>query len=398
MLTAAPELRFSGVRAFRAIDEVDAAAWDAIVPPDALQLRHAFVRACEHAGVADAVYRHLMVYRAGELVGVASVFRMDVPLELLCPPALRALVRGVRRLWPTFLRPTLLLCGLPVSAGRPCIAFRSPDDAPYVLRVLAAHLERTAAELGARLLCCKEFSPAEAAHMDGLLARGWFRAHSLPTFRLALPWRTPAAYRAALRAGYRRQLRTTARAGGLAGLTVRTTRPNDADWQRFFPLYEQVMARAPHQLERLNLAFFRNLGAYLPGHVRMVLVERGEALVAAAVLLESGQLTTFFMAGIDYATAGEGEAYPNLVAAVVSEAIAAGTGLLELGQTSDALKTRLGAVPEPRWLYFRHRGRVAHALFRLAAPLLFPPTHVPERRVFRSDRLQQSRAVIQEVT
>ncbi len=124
-----PADALTGARAFRRIEEIDAAAWDALVPPDELQLRHAFVRACQDADVEGAEYRHLLVDRAGTLVGIASVFRMDVRLELLGPGFLRALGPAVRRVYPSFLRPTLLLCGLPVSAGRPCIAFRSPADA-----------------------------------------------------------------------------------------------------------------------------------------------------------------------------------------------------------------------------------------------------------------------------
>ena len=86
-----PADAFTGVRAFRLIEEADAATWDALVPTDELQLRHAFVRACQDARVEGAEYRHLLVYRDGAVVGIASVFRMDVRLELLGPAFLRSL-------------------------------------------------------------------------------------------------------------------------------------------------------------------------------------------------------------------------------------------------------------------------------------------------------------------
>ena len=381
---AAAPLGYTGVRACRRIEEVPEAEWDSVVARDELQLRHAFVRACQDAGVADAEYRHLTVYREGMLVGIASVFRMDVRLELLCPGFLRSVIEAFRRWRPSFLRPTLLMCGLPVSAGRPCIAFRAPADAPFVIRAVAEYMEQASVELGARLLCFKEFRPEESELLSPLCEHGYFRACSLPAYRMALPWNSFADYVAGMRTGYRRQVTVTLRAGRRAGFRTRICPDPALEWEQFFPLYEQVMDRARFQLERLNLAFFRNLARYLPGATRMIAIERGDDLVAAAVLLETPGLTTFFMTGIDYERNRPGEAYPNLVTAVVEEAIRAGTGQLELGQTSGALKSRLGAKPEERFIYFRYRTRWAHALFRAAAPLLFPASPGEARRVFRT--------------
>jgi len=371
------------VRAFRSIAEIAAAEWDSIVPPDELQLRHAFVRACQEADLEHAEYRHLLVYRDGELVGVASLFGMTVRLELLCPGFLRSLIEAGRRLHPRFLRPTVLFCGLPVSAGRPCLAFRTPADAPFVLAQVARSMESAASEMGARLLCFKEFRPAEAEQLDALREHGYFRAFSLASFRMALPWRSFGEYLDRMRAGYRRQARATLRNASAAGLRCRIAVGEESDWERFFALYEQVMDRARFQLERLNLAFFRNLARYLPGRVRTITMERGDDVLAAAVVLETPGLTTFFMTGIDYRRDGAVLAYPALVTEIVADAIRAGTGCIELGQTSPALKSRVGGVAEPRYVYFRYQSRWAHGLLRLTAPLLFPENSAPPRRVFR---------------
>jgi len=374
----------SGVRAFRRIGEVDAAEWDSIVPPDELQMRHAFVRACEEAEVEQAEYRHLLVYRSGVLVGIASLFTMRVRLELLCPSFLRSVILAGRRIHPGFLRPRLLFCGLPVSAGRPCLAFRAPTDAPYVLAQVSAFMEHAAAELDAALLCFKEFRPAEAALVDVLRQHGYFRAFSLMSFGMTLPWQSFGHYLAAMRAGYRRQTNATLRSSRVAGLRCRVAPGTGTDWDRFFPLYDQVMDRAQFQLERLNQRFFESLARHLPGAIRTITIEQGDEPLAVAVVLETPRLTTFFMTGIDYRRNGAVAAYPRLVTEVVAEAIRAGTGALELGQTSPALKSRLGGLPEPRYLYFRYRSRWAHALFRLTAPVLFPENSALARRVFRA--------------
>jgi hypothetical protein len=75
--------------------------------------------------------------------------------------------------------------------------------------------------------------------------------------------------------------------------------------------------------------------------------------------------------------------YENLVTEVVREAINSGATHLEMGQTSAPLKSRLGAVASPRWIFLRHRSGAWHRALRALSPLLFPSAAVIERRVFR---------------
>jgi len=153
---------------------------------------------------------------------------------------------------------------------------------------------------------------------------------------------------------------------------------------RIFPLYEQVMDRAEFQLERLNQRYFENLDEYLGAQSRAILLERGEQLIACAIVLYTPRQLTFLLAGIDYARNRECHAYPALVGEVVAEAIRSGAEGLELGQTSYAVKCRLGAQLTERHLYFKYRARLGHAVFRTAAGVLFPTMDIPDRRVFRA--------------
>jgi len=105
--------------------------------------------------------------------------------------------------------------------------------------------------------------------------------------------------------------------------------------------------------------------------------------LAVAIVLFAGRLATFLVAGLDYRAPREWQVYPNLVVEVVAEAIRSGASRLELGQTSYPLKSRLGAVAEPRFLYLRHRNPLSHLLLRGAAEFLFPQYDYPTRRVFR---------------
>jgi len=361
----------------------DPQAWDAVGTSDDLQSTHRFVRACEDSGVERADYRHVMVWDAEGPAAVASFSRMLVSLDLLSTGLTRAAIRAARRLRPGFLRVPLVFGGLPVSFGRSCLRVRPGADLGRILPALHGVAERFAAETGAPMVCFKEFDAAEAARLGPLAALGYVRASSLPSCRLALGWPSFDAYVTALRSGYRRQLLASLRARARERLSVRVVDDWLADCPRIFALYEQVMDRAPFQLERLNLAFFEQLATRLHGEAKAILIEREGTAVAAALMLFSPRLATWLLAGIDYSVNRRCQAYLNVVAEVVRAAIASGAPALEMGQTSYDLKGRMGAVAEPRALLLRYRSRFGHALLRAGCDLLFPVPDVRARRVFR---------------
>jgi len=372
------------IRAFSDIAEVEPSAWNAIVAADDLQASHAFVSVCQRAGVEHAAYRHVMVYRHNQLVAIASLSRMDVHVDLLTKGLARTAVRWVRRLRPNFLVVPVAFCGLPVSFGQSCLRLAPDADQATVLPLLARELEQFAADSRAELLCFKEYEQAQRASMSPLSGAGYFRAPSLPSCRLAIRWRSFDEYVGALRAGYRRQVRASLRVQAARGLTCRVVEDFGPECHRIFGLYEQVMDHAQFQLERLNLVFFAELNSRLGEKSGAILLERDGGLVAAAVLLYAPHVITFLLAGIDDAANRQCAAYPNLVTAVVAEAIRRGATHLEMGQTSYDLKLRLGAEPSDRDIYLKFPGRLQHTMLRAGAPILFPVTRPAVRRALRA--------------
>jgi hypothetical protein len=376
------------LRVHRHIAEIDPAEWDALVPAEEIQMSHRFIRLCQDSRVENAEYRHVVVEDATGACAVASCSAMRVRLDLLAPRPVRAPMRGLRRFLPSFMIVPVLFCGLPVSFGRPCLRFRqapplSTGHRSRVLRLLSGLMHDLARELGVSLICFKEFAPEESAEVSELAELGYRRAPSLPSYRLPIRWPSFPAYLAAMRAGYRRQLRQARAGAGAAGLSFRSVEDFSAECPAIFELYRQVMERVEFQLERLNLDFFERLNRDLAGESRAILAERDGRLVCAAILLQRGAQAAFLLAGVDDARSRETGAYVNLVAEVVADAIRRGAKVLEMGQTSAALKTRFGAHETSRDLYLRGTTPGIDRVLRLAGPLLFPSRHAPVRRVFR---------------
>lgn len=371
------------VRILRHIDEVEPAEWDSIIAEDDLQATHRFVKACQDSKVEDAEYRHVLVYEGQRLLGVASTSVMHVSLDVLATGVTRRVIRWIRSKAPGFLRLPVLFCGLPVSFGNSCLRFAPGADPAPVIRAVAAEMEDFAHSAGVGLLCFKEFSPPFAPLLTPLAGHGYFQAPSIPFCSLRVPWRSFDDYLASMRTSYRRQIRASLRLGQAQGIQLRYVDDFEEHCPAIFSLYEQVMERAPYQLERLNLEFLRRLNAYLGAQSRALLVERDGRLLAAAILLYSPRALTFLIAGIDYALNREHAAYLNLVTELVAEAIRAGKSELELGQTSYRLKGRMGAYTTERDLYIHHRTPLWHGLMQASSRLLFPVQQMPPRRVFK---------------
>lgn len=371
------------VRIFRNIQGVEPALWDSLMRPEDILMSHRFVKSCQNSGVADAEYWHLTVFEGSVLQCVASLSEMNVSIELLSGNVTRATARIIRKVKPRFLQVPVLFCGLPVSFGQPCLRLRSDAPVSSILGAIASQMETIARQRDIPLLCFKEFDPRLAAETEPLCGLGYFRVPSLPSCSLPLRWRSFEDYVASMRSAYRRQIRSTIRTREASGLEVRVLEDFGGRLESIFALYGNVMDRAAHQLERLNRSFFEELNGNLGVQARAITLEHEGDVLAAAIVLHTPALAIFLLAGIDYSRNHQYQSYPNIVLAVVAEAIRSGARRLEMGQTSYALKSRMGALLVPRYLYLRHRSSFGHSLLKRASGWLYPAVNAPDRRVFR---------------
>jgi predicted N-acyltransferase len=370
------------IRVYRDISHVAAAEWDSVLGPDDLLMSHRFVQACQQARIEDAAFWHLLISKNDEIIGVATLHRMFVNLALFTNGMTRKLVDQLKGRWPGFLRLPVLFCGLPVSCGQPCLKIRAGAQFEQACSAVVEIMEQVAATTSTQLLCFKEFDPDAIERMDFVLTRGYFRTFSLPSCSMSLMWDSFSSYLAGMRASYRRQVRSSLRARREAGLRIHRLEKNAADSETIFALYRQTILRARQRLETLNPEFFKLLTLSLSQQTEVILIELDGRPLAMALMLFTGNVATFLFAGMDDRRQPQWQIYQNLLVEVVAASIDAGARRLELGQTSYAMKSRLGAEESPRYLYLRYRGLLKHSLLRGFSPILFPQYRYPRRRVF----------------
>lgn len=370
------------IRLYRDINDVAPAEWDSVLGSDDLLMSHRFIRACQQARIEDASFWHLVISKGDEVVGIATLHRMFVNLELLSSGLTRKLIDHVKGQWPGFCRLPVLFCGLPISCGEPCLKISSAADFDEICAAVVEVMEDVASDTATQLLCFKEFAPEAVGRMDFVLSRGYFRTFSLPSCYLSLTWNCFSSYLESMRAPYRRQVRASLRARRETGLRVHRLDAGATHSETIFALYNQTILRAQQRLEILNPEFFHLLNTCLGEQVKVILIELEESPLAMAVVLFTGNVATFLFAGMEEERRPQWQLYQNLLTEVVAIAIERGVKRLELGQTSYAMKSRLGAQESPRYLYLRYRGYVKHSLLRGFSPVLFPQRKYPERRVF----------------
>jgi hypothetical protein len=201
-------------------------------------------------------------------------------------------------------------------------------------------------------------------------------ARALPTVVLEPLCRTWEAYLGSMRADYRRRVKRIL--AGSGRLTIGTASCNTFS-TKHHELYRQVWASSDAKLEKLNLDFFR----MLPGEFHMITAHLDSRLVGWAIVLETAEGVDFFLGGIDYEDNQEQTVYRRLLVEIVRRGIESGAGRIDLGQTAEVPKMRLGGACQTRHMGFTHGNPFLRFLLNHASGLLEYRRRVPEPHVFR---------------
>lgn len=349
-----------------------------------------FLATVEHAFRTQGRFFHALVYdESARPQAWASVCSFPVDVVTLAGRGIQSAVGGIRVLLPRLGLVRTLFAGLPVSLGQSHLAISPDADPEAVLAALDAALVEIAARERAWLVVWKEFDAATTARLGPtLLARGYRRAESPVMHELEARFADFHDYCAALTSHYRNDIRRSERKFRASGFRV--VHLHDADEIRrvYTPdvhrLYEAVVARSTVKLEVLPFEFFRELVRQFPDLVSLTVVFDRDRVVAFNWGMMDGGVHHYLFCGMDYGVAREADLYFNLMYRQLDHALRQRPERIEVGQTADAFKARLGCRPSPRY-FFAKAGRFATRLaLRHGFRLFFPDRPpVPAYEVFR---------------
>jgi hypothetical protein len=298
------------------------------------------------------------------------VFRFDVPLDLVLPPALARLILSLARGPLRYLGHQRTLFIGNVAGEKGCLGLISGIDLGDVAGFVHREARALADRLGAPMLVWKDFPDSDRVAMDSLTTAGHvFRMPSYPGTRIDVARGGYGEFLSAARSDRRHKIRSKLRRGKAAVATRSSVeiRPNDASLDAMFALFEQTRARATTTFETLTPEFFRQIATSEVARFIVLRHASSDQILAFMLVLSLGRHAVNQFIGLDYACAEAGHLYFQVFETAYDWAAESGAEVLFSGQTGYMAKLDLGHRLIPLWNYCEHRSRIVNAAFRKGA-------------------------------
>lgn len=211
---------------------------------------------------------------------------------------------------------------------------------------------------------------------EDYLPEKFLNLRTLPTIVLNLPFGSMEEYEGSLRHPYRRRLHR---------IKEKFTEVDAVDSsclafnEEHYALYLQVMKTTTTKLEILKAEVFK----YLPAEFELTTYYSNGKMLFWHILCLDKELMYYFMCGMNYALRDQFHIYNNSLFEIISTAMKNNYSRLDLGQTAEIAKTRIGGVPDERRMFMFHRNKMVMSLLRLFQGLIAYSKHTELPKVFK---------------
>jgi hypothetical protein len=355
---------------FSTADELPQPLWEACFR--APQERRWWYEAIQKGGMEAQFAFHYgrITDASGADVGIVPTFVMNVPMELVAPPAAMRVIRALGPLGRPFLHQRTLFVGNVAGEGG-AIGLLPGVKMGDVARDVSAALWRLRRKVGARLVVWKDFLPEQTDELrPALSAMGYFEMVSYPATLLSLPAQGgEEAYVKGLSSDYRYKLRKKMKASR-ASVPLRADAlrgPTPAELDEIWALFWQTYKRGTTKFEEFNRKVFENFALHPGSHFLTLRREDTNAMVAFMLLTEEGDHWVNRFIGMDYDAPKELFLYYRLFVAAVEYCARHWRPHLLSGQTGYRAKLELGHDLIPLVNFTRHRNPLLHWVYAKVA-------------------------------
>jgi len=202
---------------------------------------------------------------------------------------------------------------------------------------------------------------------------------TLPTIVLTNHFSSWEDYLGRMRADYRR--RVSHCAAPFSEIQVKPLACSCFDGE-MYGQYLAVLKRSKGKLETLSLEFFQNL----PASFHLTACYSADVLVGWYLTTTYHRKFYFFLGGVDYRLNRRFNTYFNLLLHVVSEGVERKAATIDLGQTAETPKLRMGGRLVEKTMAGTHSNKLMSKLMKAAKPLLEYAAATTETHVFKETR------------
>lgn len=199
---------------------------------------------------------------------------------------------------------------------------------------------------------------------------------ALPTVLFRNSFQSWDDYLAALRSDYKRRLLKISRPFlEIKKVTLPCSQFNNTMYEQ----YINVLKKSNAKLEVLSHDFFKNL----PSPFKLTAFYSETILVGWFITTSTKNKFYFFLGGVDYGLNKKFNTYLNLLFEVLREGIEHKAEIIDLGQTAEIPKTRLGGIIEEKYMTSYHSNNLLNSLIRLGSGFLEYSRIVSKTNVFK---------------
>lgn len=342
-----------------------------------------FLKCIELSMSTNSMFYYVQIYDpAGKPVAGAalSTFSIDMLASGDAKPGPVASV--IRKVFPGFLKPLLLICGLPISIGDNFLVIRPEADQKKILALLDKTMNELAGEIGAEMIMFLDTYQNAFGGPDYLSELEYKKRPTDHMYSFLPQFSDFPDYLKGLKSKYRGNIKRSETTFSQAGYTITHYFKKEEQLalydQHCYSLYKQVVGNSDQQFEILPYEFFIELIKNNEGKITLTVAEKDGVAGGYIFSIKSPERFVFLFIGMDYSIKSEISLYNNLIYNVLDLALKEKPEVIQVGQTANTFKARLGCYPEPINLYVKYRTVHTKLMGLLLDEEIFSPVSAPE--------------------
>lgn len=201
------------------------------------------------------------------------------------------------------------------------------------------------------------------------------RGFTFPSYRLKIHWNTFNEYIQSMRSNYRYRFLKSIKK--FSPVKTEILNDNNLFDVELYKLYEAVFNRSKGKLEKLSLDFFKNYPSKI---IKFTIA--GQA-IAFVQLVENDNELIFLLGGFNHSLNKQYDLYINILLYIINYGIDKGFDFIELGQTADETKSKLGSIKQTKLMYVYHSNFIINAIMKILIDKFTPIEYGVSHNVFK---------------
>ncbi len=355
-------------------------------------LESSFLEALEHSPPSGASYRYGMVSKGGEYIGVIYYQLKKIALD----ESLRldkkkdngffaSLLTGVKGALAKWIRYNILAVGNLTLTGTYGHYFSGHKEEKWEIiekatSVLVKVLKKEGTKISGILM--KDYTVENKPKSP---PRGFAEFKVEPNMTMVIPdaWNTMDDYMAAMKSKYRVRVRRARKKSSTLTKKLLTLDEIAENSMRITELYKYVADGAGFNLFTLPHDYFWSLQKHLGEKMKLTAYYRDSEMVGFYTSIQNyDELDAHFL-GYDPTCNHECQLYLNMLYDLVEEAILSGSHQLIMSRTALEIKSSVGAVANPMYLYMKSTNSLVNRVLPRALAYFIPEVNWKSRSPFK---------------